>query len=156
LAIISSPAMPPGPICCGGRVRHLNARRFAKCVPPGRMLRAKWPRGAFRREFVHLAIKLCRCLNIPARYCTGYRDIDVPSDAAPIHILSFFLWGRADRGRPRRIDRPCLRSRHGYDSCAAYPTAPNNPLTYWNCCAFKGNRTSVSALREWAFNPSPS
>ena len=24
------------------------------------------------RDFAHLAITLCRCLNIPARYCTGY------------------------------------------------------------------------------------
>jgi transglutaminase-like putative cysteine protease len=24
------------------------------------------------RDFAHLAISLCRCLNIPARYCTGY------------------------------------------------------------------------------------
>jgi transglutaminase-like putative cysteine protease len=24
------------------------------------------------RDFAHLAIALCRCLNIPARYCTGY------------------------------------------------------------------------------------
>lgn len=25
-----------------------------------------------RRDFTHLAITLCRCLNIPARYVTGY------------------------------------------------------------------------------------
>lgn len=31
------------------------------------------------RDFTHLAIALCRCLNIPARYCTGYLgDIGVP------------------------------------------------------------------------------
>ena len=24
------------------------------------------------RDFAHLAIALCRCMNIPARYCTGY------------------------------------------------------------------------------------
>ncbi|HEY5411119.1 MAG TPA: transglutaminase family protein, partial [Caulobacteraceae bacterium] len=24
------------------------------------------------RDFAHLAITLCRCMNIPARYCTGY------------------------------------------------------------------------------------
>jgi transglutaminase-like putative cysteine protease len=34
------------------------------------------------RDFAHLAITLCRCVNIPARYCTGYLgDIGVP--AAP-------------------------------------------------------------------------
>jgi len=33
------------------------------------------------RDFAHLAIALCRCVNIPARYCTGYLgDIGVPPD----------------------------------------------------------------------------
>ena len=32
------------------------------------------------RDFAHLAVTLCRCMNIPARYCTGYLgDIGVPS-----------------------------------------------------------------------------
>ncbi|HEX5660457.1 MAG TPA: transglutaminase family protein, partial [Polyangiales bacterium] len=31
------------------------------------------------RDFAHLAVALCRCMNIPARYCTGYLgDIGVP------------------------------------------------------------------------------
>jgi transglutaminase-like putative cysteine protease len=31
------------------------------------------------RDFAHLAITLCRCRNVPARYCTGYLgDIGVP------------------------------------------------------------------------------
>ena len=31
------------------------------------------------RDFAHLAIAFCRCMNIPARYCTGYLgDIGVP------------------------------------------------------------------------------
>jgi transglutaminase-like putative cysteine protease len=31
------------------------------------------------RDYAHLAVTLCRCLNIPARYCTGYLgDIGVP------------------------------------------------------------------------------
>ncbi len=42
------------------------------------------------RDFAHLAITLCRCMNIPARYCTGYLgDIGVPpSDAA----MDFSAW----------------------------------------------------------------
>ncbi|MEI9904000.1 MAG: transglutaminase family protein [Asticcacaulis sp.] len=33
------------------------------------------------RDFAHLALTLCRCMNIPARYCTGYLgDIGVPRD----------------------------------------------------------------------------
>jgi transglutaminase-like putative cysteine protease len=41
------------------------------------------------RDFAHLAIALCRCLNIPARYCTGYLgDIGVPADPNPTGIRS--------------------------------------------------------------------
>ena len=37
------------------------------------------------RDFAHLAITLCRAMNIPARYCTGYLgDIGVPADPAPM------------------------------------------------------------------------
>ncbi len=36
------------------------------------------------RDFQHLAVTLCRCLNIPARYATGYLgDIGVPISALP-------------------------------------------------------------------------
>ena len=36
------------------------------------------------RDFAHLAIALCRCVNIPARYCAGYLgDIGVPTDPNP-------------------------------------------------------------------------
>jgi transglutaminase-like putative cysteine protease len=34
---------------------------------------------------------LCRCLNIPARYCTGYLgDIGVPPDPAPMDFSAWF------------------------------------------------------------------
>jgi transglutaminase-like putative cysteine protease len=43
------------------------------------------------RDFAHLAITLCRCMNIPARYCTGYLgDIDVPPDPAPMDFSAWF------------------------------------------------------------------
>jgi transglutaminase-like putative cysteine protease len=36
------------------------------------------------RDYAHLAITFCRCLNIPARYCTGYvSDIGLPLPHAP-------------------------------------------------------------------------
>ena len=42
------------------------------------------------RDFTHLAITFCRCLNIPARYATGYLgDIGVPP--AP-HPMDFSAW----------------------------------------------------------------
>ncbi|MCI4678945.1 transglutaminase family protein [Rhodoblastus acidophilus] len=50
------------------------------------------------RDFAHLAIALCRCLNIPARYCTGYLgDIGVPPDISPMDFSGWaevFLDGR--------------------------------------------------------------
>lgn len=43
------------------------------------------------RDFAHLAITLCRCMNIPARYCTGYLgDIGVPPDPAPMDFSAWF------------------------------------------------------------------
>jgi transglutaminase-like putative cysteine protease len=39
----------------------------------------------------HLAITLCRCMNIPARYCTGYLgDIGVRPDPAPMDFNAWF------------------------------------------------------------------
>ncbi len=43
------------------------------------------------RDFAHLAIALCRCMNMPARYCTGYLgDIGVPPDPAPMDFSAWF------------------------------------------------------------------
>jgi len=43
------------------------------------------------RDFAHLAIALCRCMNIPARYCTGYLgDIGVPPADAPMDFSGWF------------------------------------------------------------------
>jgi transglutaminase-like putative cysteine protease len=46
------------------------------------------------RDFAHLAITLCRCMNIPARYCTGYLgDIGVPPDVSPMDFSAWFeVW----------------------------------------------------------------
>ena len=43
------------------------------------------------RDFAHLAIALCRCMNVPARYCTGYLgDIGVPVDPNPMDFSAWF------------------------------------------------------------------
>jgi transglutaminase-like putative cysteine protease len=43
------------------------------------------------RDFAHLAVALCRCLNIPARYCNGYLgDIGVPKNPAPMDFNAWF------------------------------------------------------------------
>lgn len=42
------------------------------------------------RDFAHLTIALCRAINVPARYVTGYLgDIGVPRDPAP---MDFSAW----------------------------------------------------------------
>ena len=48
------------------------------------------------RDFAHLAIAFCRCMNIPARYCTGYlSDIGVPP---PHGVMDFAAWFEAYLG----------------------------------------------------------
>jgi transglutaminase-like putative cysteine protease len=43
------------------------------------------------RDYAHLAITLCRCMNIPARYCTGYLgDIGVPPAPDPMDFSAWF------------------------------------------------------------------
>jgi transglutaminase-like putative cysteine protease len=45
------------------------------------------------RDYAHLAIAFCRCMNIPARYCTGYLgDIGVPP---PYGVMDFAGWFEA-------------------------------------------------------------
>ncbi len=48
------------------------------------------------RDYAHLAIALCRCMNIPARYCTGYlTDIGTPP---PHGAMDFAAWFEAYLG----------------------------------------------------------
>ena len=73
------------------------------------------------RDFTHLAITLCRCLNIPARYCTGYLgDIGVPV-TGPMDFSAWFeayLGGRWYTFDPRnntpRIGRVLMA--YGHDA----------------------------------------
>ena len=68
------------------------------------------------RDFMHLALTFCRCLNIPARYATGYLgDIGVPPVPAPMDFSAFFQvylggrWHPFDaRHNQRRIGRVAM------------------------------------------------
>jgi transglutaminase-like putative cysteine protease len=43
------------------------------------------------RDFQHLAITLCRCMHVPARYATGYLgDIGVPAAPCPMDFSAWF------------------------------------------------------------------
>jgi transglutaminase-like putative cysteine protease len=65
------------------------------------------------RDFTHLAIALCRCMNLPARYVTGYLgDIGVPPAPYPMDFsawMEVYLGGRwlafDPRHNCRRIGR---------------------------------------------------
>ena len=54
-------------------------------------LEAYFDRTGVCRDYAHLAVAFCRCMNIPARYCTGYLgDIGVPKSAAPMDFAAWF------------------------------------------------------------------
>ncbi|MGO9133148.1 MAG: transglutaminase-like domain-containing protein [Methylovirgula sp.] len=43
------------------------------------------------RDFTHLAVAFCRCMNIPARYANGFLgDIGVPPDPSPMDYNAWF------------------------------------------------------------------
>lgn len=86
------------------------------------------------RDFAHLAITLCRCLNIPARYCTGYLgDIGVPAMDAPMDFAGWFEaylgggWHTFDpRNNQRRIGRVLIaRGRDAADVAITMTFGPN-------------------------------
>lgn len=82
------------------------------------------------RDYAHLAVTLCRCMNVPARYCTGYLgDIGVPISDAPMDFSAWFEvyldgeWRTFDaRHNKPRIGRILIA--HGRDATdAAIATA---------------------------------
>jgi transglutaminase-like putative cysteine protease len=43
------------------------------------------------RDYAHLAVAFCRCMNIPARYCTGYLgDFGMPPPYGPMDFAAWF------------------------------------------------------------------
>ena len=53
-------------------------------------LEAYYDRTGVCRDYAHLAVAFCRCMNIPARYCTGYLgDIGMPP---PYGTMDFAAW----------------------------------------------------------------
>jgi transglutaminase-like putative cysteine protease len=86
------------------------------------------------RDFAHAAIALCRCLNIPARYCTGYLgDIGVPPVDAPMDFSAWFeVWLDGDwhafdaRHNVPRIGRVLVaRGRDAADVAISSTFGPN-------------------------------
>ena len=86
------------------------------------------------RDFAHLAVALCRCMNIPARYCTGYLgDIGMPPPYAPMDFAGWFeaylggAWHTFDpRNNQPRIGRVLIaRGRDAADVAISTTFGPN-------------------------------
>ena len=86
------------------------------------------------RDFAHLAVALCRCMNIPARYCTGYLgDLGMPPPYAPMDFAAWFeayLGGEWQLFDPRnnvpRIGRVLIaRGRDAADVALTTTFGPN-------------------------------
>ncbi len=94
------------------------------------------------RDYTHLAVTFCRCLNIPARYCTGYiSDIGQPPPYPPMDFAAWmevFLGGRWYTFDPRNND-----ARFGRVLIAHGRDAADVPLTH----TFGPN--TLSGFRVW-------
>jgi len=86
------------------------------------------------RDYAHLAIAFCRCMNIPARYCTGYlSDIGTPQPYPPGDFAAWFeawiggSWQMFDpRNNVPRMGRVLMaRGRDASDVAIATTFGPN-------------------------------
>jgi transglutaminase-like putative cysteine protease len=86
------------------------------------------------RDYAHLAVAFCRCMNIPARYCTGYLgDIGMPPPYGPMDFAAWFEayldghWYTFDpRNNIPRIGRVLLaRGRDAADVAISSTFGPN-------------------------------
>jgi transglutaminase-like putative cysteine protease len=94
------------------------------------------------RDYAHLAIALCRCMNIPARYCTGYlTDVGVEPPHGPMDFAAWFeayiggRWHTFDaRNNTPRIGRVLMaRGRDATDVAISNTFGPNTltGFTVW-------------------------
>ena len=119
---------PTSPGRCSARRRSAGAASQAICdfvhdhitfgYEHARNSRTAWEgycdRTGVCRDFAHLAVTFCRCMNIPARYCTGYLgDIGVPPDPAPMDFSAWFevylggAWHTVDARHNSRASAGC-------------------------------------------------
>ncbi len=105
------------------------------------------------RDFTHLAITLCRGMNIPARYCTGYLgDIGVPPVPGPTDFSAWFeaflgdRWYTFDaRHNRRRIGRIVMaRGRDAGDVPITMCFGPNT-LTRFDVITDEVAETAIAA-----------
>jgi transglutaminase-like putative cysteine protease len=91
------------------------------------------------RDFAHLGVAFCRCLNIPARYCTGY--LSDLGEAPPFSTMDFAGWFEAYLGGawhtfdprnnvPRRGRILIGRGRDATDVAITNTFGPNTLLSF--------------------------
>jgi len=114
------------------------------------------------RDYTHLGVAFCRCMNIPARYCTGYLgDIGVPP---PHDTMDFAAWFEAfldgywytfdPRNNTPRIGRVLIaRGRDASDVALSNSFGPNTLSSFkvWTDEVRAGEAAGVldvTALRE--------
>jgi transglutaminase-like putative cysteine protease len=91
------------------------------------------------RDYAHLAVAFCRCMNIPARYCTGYlSDVGVPPPHSPMDFAAWFeafldgRWYTFDA----RNNTPCIgrvliaRGRDASDVAISSTFGPNTLTSF--------------------------
>jgi len=95
------------------------------------------------RDFAHLALTFCRCMNIPARYCTGYLgDIGMPPPYGPMDFAGWFeaylggQWYVFDpRNNMPRIGRVLIaRGRDAVDVAISTTFGPNTLANFTVIC----------------------
>ena len=107
------------------------------------------------RDFAHLAVALCRCMNIPARYCTGYLgDMGTPPPYGPMDFAGWFeayLGGQWHTFDPRnnmpRIGRVLIaRGRDAVDVAISTTFGPNTLSSFTVVCDEVANPNQSARL----------
>jgi len=118
-----------------------NAIRFdyEKAYPEKSAVNVFEERTGVCRDFAHLAIAFCRCMNIPARYCTGYLgDMGTLPPYGPMDFAAWievYLGGRWHLFDPRnnipRLGRILIaRGRDAADVPITHTFGPNRLETF--------------------------
>ena len=102
-------------------------------------LEAYYDRTGVCRDYTHLAVAFCRCMNIPARYCTGYLgDIGMPPPYGTMDFAAWFevfldgRWHTFDaRNNTPRIGRVLIaRGRDASDVALSNSFGPNTLASF--------------------------
>jgi len=102
-------------------------------------LEAFYDRTGVCRDYTHLAVAFCRCMNIPARYCTGYLgDIGIPPPHGTPDFAAWFeaflggRWHTFDaRNNTPRVGRILIaRGRDASDVAISSTFGPNTLTSF--------------------------